>query len=114
MDILSNPLFMILFPTGVMVWIIGWYVLKYPPKKINKLYGYRTPRSTKSQEAWDYAQYHGTKRMIHGAQIMLLLGIAGLFTPPSETLAPWLAIFIVIACLCYPLILTERELKDKF
>lgn len=36
----------------------------YPPKKINNFYGYRTTRSVKSQQAWDFAQRYSAKKMI--------------------------------------------------
>jgi uncharacterized membrane protein len=35
--------------------LIGARFKKNPPKRVNWLYGYRTARSMKSQEAWDYA-----------------------------------------------------------
>lgn len=36
--------------------ILCWYTYKFPPKKINGVYGYRTSSSMKSQQNWDYAQ----------------------------------------------------------
>ena len=39
-----------------LVMIIGGYMMrKHPPKKINGFVGYRTRRSRKSKETWDYA-----------------------------------------------------------
>lgn len=35
--------------------IFGWIFIKHPPKNINSIYGYRTPRSTKNQEVWMFA-----------------------------------------------------------
>ena len=34
-----------------------------PPRQINEFYGYRTIRSRKSQEAWDFAQKYSAKMM---------------------------------------------------
>ena len=41
----------------VPVTMLGFGLLwkKHPPKDINAVYGYRTSRSCKSQEAWDFA-----------------------------------------------------------
>jgi hypothetical protein len=39
--------------------VVGIVFWTYPPKKINEFYGYRTTRSRKSQEAWDFAQKWG-------------------------------------------------------
>ena len=43
---------LILMVVGIVFWM-------YPPKKINEFYGYRTTRSRKSQEAWDFVQKWG-------------------------------------------------------
>lgn len=48
----------------------GWIFIKHPPKDINSIYGYRTPRSTKNQEVWMFA--HKT-----AGQIWLKSGAAG-------------------------------------
>jgi uncharacterized membrane protein len=39
----------------IMLVIPGLILRAWPPKVINSIYGYRTPRSSQSQEAWDYA-----------------------------------------------------------
>ena len=33
----------------------GWRFQKHPPRNINSLYGYRTSRSMKNQQTWDFA-----------------------------------------------------------
>ena len=35
--------------------IIGKVMFKRPPKKINSIYGYRTSRSMKNQDTWNFA-----------------------------------------------------------
>ncbi|WP_235297523.1 SdpI family protein [Portibacter marinus] len=110
----SNPLFIVLLTTGVSVWLIGIYVLKNPPKKINKLYGYRTPRAMRSQQAWDYAQIAGTRRMIFGAMMLCLLSIGGLFISFGEIVDSLLAIGMIIIVLMWSLYKTEVELREKF
>lgn len=40
----------------LMMWGIGIWFEKKPPAGINGVIGYRTKRSMKSQEAWDFAQ----------------------------------------------------------
>ena len=47
--------------TGIILIVVGFILLKYPPKEINSLYGYRTEKSMKSQEAWDFAQIFSSK-----------------------------------------------------
>lgn len=40
---------------GIMTFF-GREFMKNPPKEINPGYGYRTPRSSKNQDTWDFAQ----------------------------------------------------------
>ena len=37
------------------MFFLGRRFLTKPPKTINNIYGYRTPRSSKSQETWNFA-----------------------------------------------------------
>jgi len=48
-----NPLTLILGVTGLIFYVAGYIQFKYPPKKINHFYGYRTKTSMRSQEVWN-------------------------------------------------------------
>ena len=65
-------------PTLILT-VIGLVFWMYPPKKINEFYGYRTTRSRKSQEAWDFAQRYSAK-------LMTILGLAALIVAASAHL----------------------------
>ncbi len=45
----------------IVIGIAGWCLEKHPPEDINGFFGYRTDRSRKNQEAWDFAQKHWGK-----------------------------------------------------
>lgn len=47
-SIFENPLFLIPITSGPLFMIAGLVLLKFPPKKINSLYGYRTNSSMKN------------------------------------------------------------------
>ena len=102
--------------------VVGIVFWMCPPKKINGLYGYRTTRSRKSQEAWDFAQRYSAK-------LITMFGLAALVV---AAIAHWLQ-----NCLCFnsdflmlyditiklvlplivvipPIILTELELRKRF
>lgn len=49
---------------SLMTCLVGFLLRKYPPKEINNLLGYRTPKSGSSQETWDYAQQVAGKNLI--------------------------------------------------
>jgi len=114
LSFLNNAVFITLMVAGIAIWLVGLYAKKNPPKKRNKVYGYRTIQSMKSQEAWDYAQIVGTSRMINSAQIMCFLAIPALFLPLSETIGALIATAIIIALLVMSMVKTEKELKEKF
>ena len=59
-------LFLMLPGAGLL--LVGAILLARPPRKINWWYGYRTPRSMRSQEAWDDANRIA-------AQLLILVGI---------------------------------------
>ena len=80
MEVLFNPLFITLGSCGVIFIVMGYFMSKNPPKEINGLYGYRTPRSMKNQSNWDYAQKLGGKFMlIFGFVIFLIQITVGYF-----------------------------------
>src|SRR5690606_6808292 len=69
---LTEPILLLAGLSGIIFIIAGWVMWKFPPQKINNLYGYRTSASMKSQENWDYAQKLSTKIMIWGGIGMFL------------------------------------------
>lgn len=60
-------LFLRLIPmlsTGLVCLIVGLVFLRFPPKKINSLYGYRTTRSQRDIASWNFAQRFSAKAMV--------------------------------------------------
>ena len=71
-----NPLEGILVLTGGCFALAGYITKRFPPKKINHLYGYRTRTSMQHQEAWDFAQKYSANKMMKLGAIMLVLAVA--------------------------------------
>ena len=111
---LTNPLFIIPALTGPAFLIIGALQLKFPPKKINSLYGYRTSKSMKSQERWDFAQIFSAKEMIKGGGLLAFTSVIGLFYKPNEVAATVLGCSLMIAAFVMLFINTERAITKKF
>ncbi len=61
----SNPIALIPIVVSPFLIIAGFILIFAPPKKINHLYGYRTRRSMKSQEIWDYAQPKAGRQLVY-------------------------------------------------
>lgn len=110
----ENPFFLISTLCGVIFLITAFIVLRFPPKKINGLYGYRTTRSMSSQSNWDFAQRFSTIRMLEGGVLMTVLGLAGLFLPPvNEALELGLSMLLLFGACGYILYSTEKALKSR-
>lgn len=97
----------------------GWMFLKHPPKKVNGFYGYRTPRSAKSPEAWAFAQaYCGKLWFCAGLVLLPASALAHLpFIHSGFGVFGWVSIIlitlqgIIMVGSMWPV---ERALKRKF
>ncbi|PKL79181.1 MAG: hypothetical protein CVV25_08925 [Ignavibacteriae bacterium HGW-Ignavibacteriae-4] len=112
---LENPLFLIPILIGPIIIIIMLVTLKFPPKKINSLYGYRTKRSMASQEAWEFAQPYSVKMML---RYMVIYTLTAAFSVPMKDIDPIMGVVLsLIAMMVFmaiAIIKTEKELKARF
>jgi len=112
---LGTVLFIAFVPLLVIA-ITGLYVKNNPPKKINSLYGYRTKRSMKSKEAWDFAQVYSSDLLFSWS----LAGMVGLalqiwLSPANGVTSVTITSMIVLVLICGGVMyFTEKELKEKF
>ncbi len=112
---LSNPMILIPLLVGLIFIIMGFITLKFPPKKINHLYGYRTKSSMKSQERWDFAQRYSAKEMIKWGSLYLLTAILG-FLPLFQGVL--ISTIVAMSTLILLVVLlfnrTEKAIVQKF
>ena len=93
-----------------------------PPRQINGFYGYRTTRSRKSQEAWDFAQKYSAKMMtVLGLVTLIVAAAAHLFRNSLCINSDYLMLYdicitllLTIIYVVPPIILTELELRKRF
>ena len=110
---LFPPLTLLCFLLGVVFLIGAQITLRYPPKKINSLYGYRTKNSMKSQQHWDFAQRYSSIKMNALGLIYLLMG--GIFYFLNyESVAVGLLIGITTVPPLVLLLQTENAIKTQF
>lgn len=109
----DNPVAFILVLTGFIFYLAAWIQAKYPPKKINHFYGYRTKISMKNQEIWDYAQQYSAEKLKKSGLFLILLGLCATFFTLNGQFEVWVAISIVTISPVYTLILVEKKLKKK-
>ena len=100
--------------TGTILIIIGLILLKFPPKKINGFYGYRTSSSMKDQKTWDFAQVYSAKEIIKLGGLLMLSSLIGLFYKIKESTAIILGVGLLIIMVIILLIRVERGIKKNF
>jgi uncharacterized membrane protein len=113
-DYFEQVQFTISVLVGAIFSFVGFITYKLPPKKMNHLYGYRTPLSMQSQEHWDYAQRISAKKMIQIGLFLLILGLLSLFFTVSEMLALALPPILILCSVIYLFISVELAMKKKF
>lgn len=98
---------------GPLVLLVSFIFSKYPPKKINHLYGYRTNRSMRNQECWEFANKHSLQLLYKVALLTCIVQAAGLLILDEET-ALLTATIVLVLTLIYSVFLTEKALKNTF
>lgn len=61
---------------GLIILIAAIFYNKYPPRKINSLYGYRTLRSMKNKANWEYSNRLGATYMLWVGVLSVVVGTA--------------------------------------
>lgn len=109
-----NPIFLIPALTGFIFIVIGFIFLKFPPKKINSIIGYRTSNSMKSQEKWDFAQIYSSKQMIMSGIFLTLCSLLSLVINGDEKIGVAIGIGLLILAVGLIFIRTENAIKQNF
>lgn len=100
--------------TGLLFAISGYILYRFPPKKRNWWYGYRTAASQKSQERWDFAQKYSGKLVALWGLALLAVGLLGSLFNLPVLLAILLGLFLPLAVCIHLFIATERAIKRQF
>jgi hypothetical protein len=109
-----NSITLILGVTGLIFYVAGYIQFKYPPKKINFLYGYRTTTSIRSQEIWDFSQTLSAKKIQQLGVYLFFGGILAYFINIDHFFAMWIGISLVTGSPVLLIFQVEKELKRRF
>lgn len=102
---------LILSVTISLILFLSWLLMrKYPPKDINAMYGYRTPRSMKNQTQWEEANRYSTLLIKRGTFPFFVLSVvlSILFKGVIITI---LIIGLMLGFFVFLFALVERRLK---
>lgn len=107
----------ILCPT--IMTVAGLYFRKTSPKKINHFFGYRTARSMKNKETWEFAhKYIGNLWSVLGLALIFPSAVPMFFLiDKSEELISVFSLiicFVGMAVIIASIISTEKALKKNF
>ncbi len=99
--------------------IAGWFMWKHAPKKINKIIGYRTNRSMKNEDTWEFAHnYCGKLWWIMGWIILCISAVVLIpfYNSTYSTIGIAVVISVAVQCviLVTTIIPTEIALKKTF
>ncbi len=97
----------------------GAYFKNHPPKEINCIFGYRTARSMKSKETWDFAHRHFGRLWVTFGWILLPIStVVMLFAlgKDKDTVGIFGAVVCLtqVAVIILSIIPTEIALKKNF
>ncbi len=108
----------VLLIPGLMI-ICGKYYIKKAPKNINHFVGYRTKRSMKNNETWNFAHNYMGKLWFKYGVVLLIVSVLLMFLPigQDEDAVGGLAAIITMVqafVMIVPGVLTEKALKENF
>jgi len=114
-------IFMLVMVLLIPILMIGFgnYFKKQPPKEINYIFGYRTARSMKSKETWDFAHRHMGRIWSVCGWIVLLVSVIPMLVVIGKDIDTigWVgaaASLIQILVMMGTIIPTEIALKKNF
>lgn len=106
-----NPYVYVLSVNGLLFFfsIVFYY---FPPKKINRFYGYRTNRSMLNDEIWSFSNLKFNTIFIKYAGISFVAAI--IFTAIVSVELTWQPMVILVLTLAVSVIKTEQVITQNF
>jgi uncharacterized membrane protein len=104
--------FTYILTTNGLLFLLSIIFWKFPPKKINNLYGYRTPKAMLNQNIWDFANSIFNKNLLVYAGLSFIAALLlSSFTTKEIT---WEPMVLVMISIIVSIIKAERELSNNF
>lgn len=104
--------FIYVLTTNGLLFLLSFIFWKFPPKKINNLYGYRTFKAMQNQEIWDFANSNFNKTLLFYSGLSFLGGL--ILAQFSAKEISWEPMVLVMLSILVSIIKTERIINDNF
>lgn len=111
---MDNSLILVPIVCGTVLLLAGCLLYKYPPKRINILYGYRTKSSMQNQETWDFAQRVCARVAMKAGVFCTLASVSGLFYNPGKWEGALIGIGYSLLAVAYLFYKVEKAISVKF
>ncbi len=111
---LLNQLFEIPSLLGIVFLLAGIILYQFPPKKINYLYGYRTPSAMKNEAVWTFSQKYASIKMIQSGCFMIIIGLACIWLELQDNLKLIIGLSLLLLTVIFIFYSTEKSIKTKF
>lgn len=102
------------FLVGIIFTSAAMILYRFPPKKVNYLYGYRTTSSMQNQQVWDFSQKFSAIKMLQLGLLLIVISFLNFFITISQENATFLGIGIMILGCIYIFSATEKAIKKNF
>ncbi|WP_045801856.1 SdpI family protein [Flagellimonas lutaonensis] len=97
---------------GFLILVCGIIWQKFPPKKINYLYGYRTRRSMANQQIWKYANRIGANMFVWLGIVLTVFGILIYVLWPKSAVI--ISLFVMLLGMGVGIYWCETQLNRDF
>ena len=98
--------------TNGVLFLISIIFWKFPPKKINNLYGYRTPKAMQNQQIWDFANATFNHAFLKSSGFGFLAAL--LLASITKVALRWEPMIFVALSIIVSIITTERAINENF
>ena len=104
----------------ILLIVFGWWLKYTTPKNRLGAFGYRTERSRRTQQAWNFSNKMAGKYWLLEGIIMLPVSVLALwllhtrFQGEGYTIVCCVLLLVQILCMMIPMPFVERSLKNKF
>jgi uncharacterized membrane protein len=102
-----------IFSSSILL-IAGFLQFRWPPKKINNFYGYRTPRTMRNIDTWREGNHFASKLMMRLGAYHLLGALFLALTPYSEPLVHVGYILLILPLVIAMMVISERHMANVF
>lgn len=104
--------FIYVLTTNGLLFLLSIIFWKFPPKKINNLYGYRTFKAMQNKDIWDFANSIFNKTLLFYSGLSFIGGL--ILAQFSAKVISWEPMVLVMLSIVVSIIKTERALSDNF